>query len=82
MVPPMRGDCLTSKLFRLTDARMMTGLAQDAAEQKTIKIDATRFRTDRTASSLAVKKAAWSTDRAGFEGRKTVRGLFSRGRQA
>ena len=63
-------------------ARMMTGLARDAAEQKTIMIDATRFRTDRTASSLAVKKAAWSTDRAEFEGRKTVRGLFSRGREA
>ena len=37
-------------------ARIMEGLASDAAEQKTVMIDATYLKAHRTASSLAVKK--------------------------
>ncbi len=37
-------------------ARMMAGLADEAAEKKTIMIDATYLKTHRTASSLSVKK--------------------------
>ena len=37
-------------------ARIMAGLASEAAEQKTVMIDATYLKAHRTASSLAVKK--------------------------
>lgn len=37
-------------------ARIMDGLASEAAEQKTVMIDATYLKAHRTASSLAVKK--------------------------
>lgn len=37
-------------------ARIMEGLASEAAEQKTVMIDATYLKAHRTASSLAVKK--------------------------
>ena len=37
-------------------ARIMEGLASEAAEQKTVMIDATCLKAHRTASSLAVKK--------------------------
>lgn len=37
-------------------ARIMEGLASEAAEQKTVMIDATYLKVHRTASSLAVKK--------------------------
>ena len=37
-------------------ARIMTGLASEAAEQTTVMIDATALKALRKASSLAVKK--------------------------
>ena len=37
-------------------ARIMEGLASEAADQKTVMIDATYLKAHRTASSLAVKK--------------------------
>lgn len=37
-------------------ARIMEGLASEAAEQRTVMIDATDLKAHRTASSLAVKK--------------------------
>ncbi len=37
-------------------ARIMEGLASDAAERKTTMIDATYLKAHRTASSLRVKK--------------------------
>ena len=37
-------------------ARIMEGLASEAAEQRTVMIDATYLKAHRTASSLAVKK--------------------------
>lgn len=37
-------------------ARIMEGLASDAAEQRTVMIDATYLKAHHTASSLAVKK--------------------------
>lgn len=37
-------------------ARIMTGLAAEAADEKTIMIDATYLKAHRTASSLRVKK--------------------------
>ncbi len=37
-------------------ARIMEGLASEAAEHKTVMIDATYLKAHRTASSLAVKK--------------------------
>ena len=39
-------------------ARIMEGLASEAAEQKTVMIDATYLKAHRTASSLAVKRGA------------------------
>lgn len=36
--------------------RIMTGLAAEAADEKTIMIDATYLKAHRTASSLRVKK--------------------------
>ena len=55
-------------------ARIMTGLAADAAE-KTIMIDATYLKAHRTASSLWVKRGAWQADRAneGWDEYKTSR---------
>lgn len=47
-------------------ARIMEGLASEAAEQKTVMIDATYLKAHRTASSLAVKKG-------GVAGRSGVR---------
>lgn len=44
-------------------ARIMAGLASEAAEQKTVMIDATYLKAHRTASSLAVKRGARSGDR-------------------
>ena len=37
-------------------ARMMEGLASEAADRKTVMIDATYFKAHRTASSLRLKK--------------------------
>ena len=37
-------------------ARIMEGLAEDAADHKTIMIDATYLKAHRTASSLRLKK--------------------------
>ena len=37
-------------------ARMMKGLASEAADRKTVMIDATYFKAHRTASSLRLKK--------------------------
>jgi transposase len=45
-------------------ARIMEGLASDAAEQKTVMIDATYLKAHRTASSLAVKEGARSDVRS------------------
>ncbi len=38
-------------------ARIMTGLAEEAHDPRTIMIDATYLKAHRTASSLSVKKA-------------------------
>lgn len=45
-------------------ARIMTGLAAEGSDQKTIMIDATYLKAHRTASSLRLKKGAWQADRA------------------
>jgi hypothetical protein len=37
-------------------ARIMTGLAAEASDNKTISIDATYLKVDRTVSSLGLKK--------------------------
>ena len=37
-------------------ARMMEGLASEAADRKTVMIDATHLKAHRTASSLRLKK--------------------------
>jgi hypothetical protein len=43
-------------------ARMMAVLAADHAEKKTVMIDATYFKANRTATSTCVKKVAWTSD--------------------
>ena len=43
-------------------ARIMTGLAAEAPDNKTISIDATYLKAHRTASSLGSKKGAWTSD--------------------
>ncbi len=43
-------------------ARMLEGLVTEAAVPKTVMIDATYLKADRTASSLGVKKGARSSD--------------------
>ena len=43
-------------------ARIMEGLAAKAPDNKTISIDATYLKAHRTASSLGVKKGAWTSD--------------------
>ena len=45
-------------------ARIMTGLAADAPDNRTISIDATYLKAHRTASSLRLKKGVWQADRA------------------
>jgi transposase len=45
-------------------ARMMAGLACEAADCKTIMIDATHLKAHRTASSLRLKKGARQADRS------------------
>ncbi len=45
-------------------ARIMTGLAAEAPDNKTISIDATYLKAHRTASSLGLKKGARTSDRA------------------
>ena len=45
-------------------ARIMEGLASEAAERKTIMIDATYLKAHRTASSLRAKKGARTGHRA------------------
>jgi len=45
-------------------ARIMTGLAAEAPDNKTISIDATYLKAHRTASSLRLKRGAWQADRA------------------
>lgn len=45
-------------------ARMMEGLASEGIEQTAIMLDATYLKAHRTASSLRVKKRAWTPDRA------------------
>ena len=42
--------------------RIMEGLAAKAPDNKTITIDATYLKEHRTASSLRVKKGAWTSD--------------------
>ncbi|BAQ70191.1 transposase [Rhodovulum sulfidophilum] len=49
-------------------ARIMTGLAAEAPDNKTISIDATYLKAHRTASSLRSKRGAWTPDRP-HEGR-------------
>lgn len=44
-------------------ARIMTGLTAETPDHKTISIDATYLKAHRTASSLRLKKGAWSSDR-------------------
>jgi transposase len=41
-------------------ARIMTGLAAETPDNKTISIDATNLKAHRTASSLGIKKGAWT----------------------
>ncbi|SDL41876.1 hypothetical protein SAMN04487971_11075 [Paracoccus chinensis] len=53
-------------------ARMMAGLAAVSPEPKTIMIDATYLEAHRTATSLRSKKGARPTDRAEFDGQKTI----------
>ena len=43
-------------------ARIMTGLAAEAPDNKTISIDATYLKAHRTTSSLRLKKGAWPSD--------------------
>ena len=43
-------------------ARIMEGLAAKAPDNKTTSIDATYLKAHRTASSLGVKKGAWTSD--------------------
>ena len=45
-------------------ARIMVALAAEAPDNTTISIDATYLTAHRTASSLRVKKGAWTSDRA------------------
>ena len=45
-------------------ARIMTGLAAEAPDNKTISIDATYLKARRTASSLGLKKGGRTSDRA------------------
>jgi transposase len=49
-------------------ARIMTGLAAEVPNNKTISIDATYLKAHRTASSLRSKKGVWTSDRS-HEGR-------------
>lgn len=43
-------------------ARIMTGLAEEAPDNKTLSIDATYLKAHCTASSLGLKKGAWTSD--------------------
>ena len=43
-------------------ARIMAGLAAEDTEHKTIMIDATYLKADRTASSLRLKRGGWQAD--------------------
>ncbi|EBA07162.1 transposase orfA IS5 family element [Sagittula stellata E-37] len=43
-------------------ARIMAGLAAEHGEETTVMIDATHLKAHRTASSLGVKKGAWTPD--------------------
>ena len=43
-------------------ARIMTGLAAEASDNKTISIDATYLKAHRTASSMRLKKGAWPSN--------------------
>ena len=45
-------------------ARIATGLAAEAPDNKTISIDATCLKAHRTASSLGLKKGAWRLNRS------------------
>ena len=45
-------------------ARIMTGLAAEAPDHKTISIDATYLKAHRTALGLRLKKGAWTSYRA------------------
>lgn len=45
-------------------ARMMAGLAAEHGEEKTVMIDATYLKAHRTATSMGVKKGAWTPDRS------------------
>ncbi|UOA20660.1 hypothetical protein DSM14862_03498 (plasmid) [Sulfitobacter indolifex] len=57
-------------------ARMMTGLAAEASDNKTISIYATYLKADPTASSLGLKTEAWTPDRSdkGFHEHQIARG--------
>ena len=44
-------------------ARMMEGLVSEAATPTTVMIDATYLKAHRTASSLGLKREAWTPDR-------------------
>ena len=52
-------------------ARIMTGLAAEAPDHKTISIDATFLKAHRTASGLRLKKGAWTSYRAKKGGMNT-----------
>jgi transposase len=58
-------------------ARILTGLAAESAESKTIMIDATYLKAHRTASSLRAKKGAWTPDRAQCDDQETLRWIVS-----
>lgn len=45
-------------------ARMMAGLAAEHGERKTVMIDAAYLKAHRTATSMGVKKGAWTPDRS------------------
>ena len=49
-------------------AQMMMGLAAKHGEEKTVMIDATYLKAHRTATSMGVKKGAWTSDRS-YKGR-------------
>lgn len=44
-------------------AQIMMGLAAEHGEEKTVMIDATYLKAHRTATSMGVKKGAWTPDR-------------------
>lgn len=62
------GICTPNRWKRWSDmgvfARIMTGLAAEAPDNKTISIDATYLKAHRKASSMGIKKGTLTSDRA------------------